>query len=194
MQLAFQKRFYFSTIKVNDTTVIGFSGDLSDFQYLRDVVERRQIEEDMHGGGVTMRPEALHCWLTRVMYNRRSKFDPLWNTILVGGMQKDKPFLGCVDMIGTAWKEDIIATGLGGNLAIPAMQEELDKKGGKTENLTRADAEELIRKCIRVCYLRDCRATSKFHIATVNKEGTTVEGPLTIESDWEIAKSIQGYD
>ena len=49
------------------------------------------------------------------------RFNPLWNTILVGGIQKDKPFLGCVDMIGTAWTEDIIATGLGANLSIPAM-------------------------------------------------------------------------
>merc|ERR1712018_528348 len=57
-------------------------------------------------GGVIMRPEALHCWLTRVLYNRRSKFDPLWNTIIVGGIQDGKPFLGCVDHIGTAWKEN----------------------------------------------------------------------------------------
>ena len=180
--------------KVNDTTVIGFSGDLSDFQYIRDVVERKQIEEDIHGGGVTMRPEALHCWLTRVMYNRRSKFDPLWNTILVGGIQKDKPFIGCVDMIGTAWKEDIIATGLGANLAIPSMQEDLDKKGGKVENLSLEDAKQLLKKAIRVCYLRDCRATPKFHIATINMEGSTIEGPAMIESNWEIAKSIRGYD
>lgn len=180
--------------KVNDTTVIGFSGDLSDYQYLRDVVERKQIEEDIHGGGVTMRPQALHCWLTRVMYNRRSKFDPLWNTILVGGIQKDKPFLGCVDMIGTAWKEDIIATGLGANLTIPAIQEGLDKKGGKAENLSLEDAKELIKRAIKVCYLRDCRATPKYHLATINMEGSSVEGPLMIESNWEIAKSIKGYD
>ena len=36
------------------------------------------------------------------MYNRRNKFDPLWNTLVVGGMEKDavgkltKPFLGMV--------------------------------------------------------------------------------------------------
>merc|ERR1712179_838267 len=108
--------------KVNDTTVIGFSGDLSDYQYLRDVVERKQIEEDIHGGGVTMRPQALHCWLTRVLYNRRSKFDPLWNTILVGGMQDGEPFLGYANLQGTAFTESLIATGLGGDLALPVMR------------------------------------------------------------------------
>merc|ERR1712045_760372 len=130
--------------KVNDTTVIGFSGDLSDYQYLRDVVERKQIEEDIHGGGVTMRPEALHCWLTRVMYNRRSKFDPLWNTIIVGGMQEDKPFLGCVDLIGTAWTENAIATGIGAAMAIPIINHELEKFGPTPhDNLTKEQAREI---------------------------------------------------
>merc|ERR1712020_330040 len=108
-----------------------------------------------------------------------------WNTILVGGIQKDKPFLGCVDMI---------ATGLGHNLTIPAIQEGLDQKGGKPENLSLEDAKELVKRAIKVCYLRDCRATQKYHIATITAEGSSVEGPLMIESNWEIAKSVKGYD
>ena len=31
---------------------------------------------------------------------RRSKFDPLWNIFLVGGMQDDEPFLGYVNLQG----------------------------------------------------------------------------------------------
>ena len=45
----------------------------------------------------------------------------MWNTIVVGGVQDGKPFLGGVDMIGTAWTEDVIATGIGKAFAIPAM-------------------------------------------------------------------------
>ncbi len=107
--------------KVNDTTVIASSGDIADFQYLHSIIKMKQVDEEIHGGGVTMRPEALHCWLTRVLYNRRSRFDPLWNTVVVGGIQEDKPFLGVVDMIGTAWKEDKVATGFGAHVAIPIM-------------------------------------------------------------------------
>ena len=59
--------------KVNDTTVIASSGDIADFQYLHQLIKSKQNEEDIRGGGITMRPEALHCWLTRVQYNRRSK-------------------------------------------------------------------------------------------------------------------------
>ena len=60
--------------KINETTVLASSGDIADFQYLHNIIESKQNEEDICGkGGVTMRPEALHCWLTRVLYNRRSK-------------------------------------------------------------------------------------------------------------------------
>ena len=57
--------------------------------------------------------------LTFRFFNR---FDPLWNSILVGGMQEGKPFLGCVDMIGTAWQENAIATGIGAAMAIPIIK------------------------------------------------------------------------
>ncbi len=50
------------------------------------------------------------------------RFDPLWNVILVGGMQDDKPFLGCVDLIGTAWTDNAIATGIGAAMAIPIIK------------------------------------------------------------------------
>merc|ERR1739836_316706 len=180
--------------KINETTVLASSGDIADFQYLHNIIESKQNEEDICGkGGVTMRPEALHCWLTRVLYNRRSKFDPLWNSILVGGMQEGKPFLGCVDMIGTAWQENAIATGIGAAMAIPIINHEMEKIGSH-DNLTKEQAREIILKCIRVCYLRDCKAMNKYYISTINSEGSEVEGPLMIDSNWEVARGISGYN
>lgn len=179
--------------KINDTTVLASSGDIADFQYLHQLIESKQNEEDIRGGGVTMKPDALHCWLTRVLYNRRSKFDPLWNTIIVGGMQDGKPFLGCVDHIGTAWTENAVATGMGAAMAIPIINHELEKYKS-TDNLSKEQAREIMMKCLRVSYLRDCRATNKFHIAIINNDGAEVNGPLTIDSNWEVAKMIKGYD
>jgi len=180
-------------VRVNETTVLGYSGDIADFQFLEGVIERRQIEQDIRGGGVDMKPQALHCWLTRVLYNRRSKFDPLWNTIVVGGVQDGKPFLGGVDMIGTAWTEDVIATGIGKAFAIPAFTADLEAVGGH-DNLTKDQAVELVKKAVRVCYLRDCRASLRYHIAVIDETDAKVEGPFTIDSNWEIAKSVKGYD
>ena len=42
--------------------------------------------------GYTLKPKALYSWCTRVLYNRRSNFDPLWNTLVIGGIENDKPY------------------------------------------------------------------------------------------------------
>ena len=72
--------------------------------------------------------QALHCWLTRVLYNRRSKFDPLWNVILVAGMQDGEPYLGFVNLQGTAYTDDIMATGMGVDLCLPVMRKAVEDK------------------------------------------------------------------
>lgn len=38
--------------------------------------------------GHTMTPEEIYNYLCRVLYNRRNKMDPLWNSLVVGGVSK----------------------------------------------------------------------------------------------------------
>ena len=68
------------------------------------------------------------------------------------------------------------------------------EKIGSHDNLTKEQAKEIILKCIRVCYLRDCKAMNKYYISTINAEGAEVEGPLMIDSNWEVARGIAGYN
>ena len=72
--------------------------------------------------------KALHSWLTRVLYNRRSKFDPLWNTFVVAGLQDNEPYLGFVNLQGVAFTETLLATGMGVDLCLPVMRRALEKK------------------------------------------------------------------
>ncbi len=37
-----------------------------------------------------MKPKALYSYLTRLMYNRRSNFNPLWLDLVVGGMEDEE--------------------------------------------------------------------------------------------------------
>ncbi len=60
--------------------------------------------------------------------------------------------------------------------------------------LTEAEAREVVERCLRVCFLRDCRASARFHLAVVSKEGAVVEEPRVIDSDWEVARVIKGYE
>ena len=72
--------------KVNDKCVIGCGGDYADYQFLLRAIEQKMIEEDNHNDNLCLSPNALYSWLTRVQYNRRSKFDPLWCQWVVGGL------------------------------------------------------------------------------------------------------------
>jgi 20S proteasome alpha/beta subunit len=56
------------------------------------------------------------------MYHRRSNFNPLWNTLIVGGLQDGEPYLGYIDKLGTAYKNDTVASGFGAYLASVSTQ------------------------------------------------------------------------
>ena len=95
--------------------------------------------------------KALHSWLTRVLYNRRSKFDPLWNTFVVAGLQDNEPYLGFVNLQGVAFTETLLATGMGVDLCLPVMRAAMEKKGGLLEY---EEARTTLLQCIRLAYLR----------------------------------------
>lgn len=52
----------------------------------------------MWDDGNSLGPKEVHNYLTRVMYNRRNKFDPLWNTLVLGGVKKGQKYLGMVSI------------------------------------------------------------------------------------------------
>jgi len=109
--------------------LVGAGGDISDFQYLTDQLDSLIEEDEVHDDGTSLNPNSIHKYLSRVMYNRRSKMDPLWNAVVVAGFRDGKSFLGTVDMTGTQFEDDIIATGFGAHLALPLMREAHKKWG-----------------------------------------------------------------
>lgn len=91
--------------------------------------------------GFSHSPSEIFHYLRAVMYQRRNKMDPLWNNLLVGGFKDGKSFLGSVlpiirsradpslvapcrsvDLIGTAYEDEFLATGFGSYLAIPILR------------------------------------------------------------------------
>jgi len=178
-------------MKVNDRTVMAAGGDYADFQFLHDVVEQRVIDEECLDDGISYTPKALHSWLTRVMYNRRSRFNPLWNTVVVGGLENDgSVYLGTVNMIGIAFQNEAIATGFGAHLALPILRDALEKK----PKLTAAEAKELIGKCMEVLFYRDARSFDEFEMAIITPQGTEVVSPIPVKSNWELGHQIKGYE
>lgn len=172
-------------MKVNSTTIAGCGGDYADFQYLSNLITQKQIGEECHADGHTLTPKALYNWITRVLYQKRSKFDPLWTTWIVAGMNEEdgKPFLGLVDKLGTAYQDNAIATGYGAYIATPLLREWTENK-----SLTEADARIVIANAMKVLYARDARSSPKYQIAVVKSGAEAVVEPVVkIDADWSIA-------
>lgn len=184
-------------LQVNDKTVLGCGGDYADFQTLAASIEQKQIDEECHADGFTLSPKSLYSWLTRIQYHRRSKFDPFWTSWVVGGIEEDhetggpgKPFLGYVDMLGTAYKDTAIATGYGAYIAIPLLRQLTERKTPITEAEARAKIEE----CMKVLYCRDARSLPRYHLVVSTAAGSKIEGPITFDADWNIAEYVKGYE
>ena len=178
---------------VNDRTILGCGGDYADYQYIAKLIEQKVIDESSYEDGQQIGPKALHNWVTRVQYNKRSKFDPLWCSWVIGGIEDDgKPYLGLADRLGTAYCSPHIATGFGNYLAIPLMRQEYEAKSGQ---FTEAEAIELLNKCLHTLYYRDARSLNKYQLAIVTADrGSRIEGPFNFVGEWEFAKTVRGYE
>lgn len=140
---------------MNKNVILAAAGEYSDYQFIRDSVEEKVRIEDCLNDGISMKPKALHTWLSRVLYNRRTKMKPLWSTFLVAGIQQDEPFLGEVDKLGTAFVDEQIASGYGAYLALPLMRKAIDdKRQNFNSKLTKDEAVDLLKKCMEVLYYR----------------------------------------
>lgn len=181
---------------VNDHTVVAATGDYADYQFLTKIIHQKQIDEKQWNDGLQLYPAALHSWITRVSYNRRSKFQPLFCAWVVAGLQPNEttgalePFLGFVDKLGTSYKSNVVVTGFGHHLVTPLFRE-------ITENPNRIPTEDearaLVAKCMEVLYYRDARSLPKYQIVVIKSDGVHQEKPAEIKGNWSIAHQVDGY-
>ncbi|ERL88764.1 hypothetical protein D910_06146 [Dendroctonus ponderosae] len=177
-------------VKINNNLLLAASGDYADFQFVKNLVEQKVISEECLDDGLPLKPKALYCWLTRVLYNRRSQMDPLWNNFIIAGIQDGEPFLGTVDKQGTAYEDKAICTGYGAHIATPLLRDVLDK----TPQLDMAEARAQVARCMEVLYYRDARGYDKYQQGTVDvNQGVEIQSPLAVTHSWDIAYSINGY-
>ena len=78
---------------VGSNTVIGGGGDMSDFQHVQKLLDELTIEEFTEQDGHILGPAEIHEYLAQVMYARRTKINPLWNSLVVGGVKDGKRYV-----------------------------------------------------------------------------------------------------
>ncbi|KAJ6445702.1 proteasome endopeptidase complex, beta subunit [Purpureocillium lavendulum] len=183
-----------------DSSVVGFSGDVSDMQYLdrhlTDLALTEAYADTSADAASHPRLNAanLHRYLSKLLYRRRSKFDPLWNHVLVAGLDDaGAPFLAAADLLGSTYSAPSLATGFGAMLAQPIMRKHVpDEESAK--KLSREEAIEIIKECMKVLFYRDARSLDKYSIAVVTKEGVDLKTNEELEKQsWAFADRIKGY-
>lgn len=165
--------------RVNDNVVLGASGEISDFQFIMTLLDELTTDDFRDDDGIQLGPKEVYAYLCRVMYNRRNKFDPLWNSLVVGGLQDGQPFLGMVGMIGTHYTDSHVTTGFASQLARPLFRER------QSDDMSEEDALKLMYDALRVCYYRDKVSMNKFQVAKVTKAGVSISEPFALDMRWD---------
>ncbi|EDK45930.1 Proteasome subunit beta type-7 [Lodderomyces elongisporus] len=195
-------------IRVGSETVVGISGDISDLQYIERLLDELEIEEEVYdneadGANAFLRAPNVHEYLSRVMYNRRSKMNPLWNSIVVGGFDSErKPFLKYVDLLGVTYHASTIATGFGSHLAIPLLRQLIPEDKDYVK-VNETEARKVVDDCMRVLFYRDARSGEQFSRVVITfddeKSGNDkinfefVKDVKVENQSWRFAQDIRGY-
>ncbi|WPK22983.1 hypothetical protein PUMCH_000206 [Australozyma saopauloensis] len=187
-------------IRVGTETIVGISGDISDLQYIERLLHQLQTEEEVYDsdGGHNLRAPHVHEYLSRVMYNRRLKMDPLWNAIIVAGFSDDRtPFLRYVDLLGVTYGSLALATGFGAHLAVPLLRK-LVPYDADYEKVSEEQARVAIADSLRVLYYRDARSSDKYTFAVLTFENDKInvdyKQDLKVENQsWRFAENLIGY-
>lgn len=164
-------------------------------QYLDRLLNSLDIEENYSPSSHSLNAKNLHTYLQKVMYKRRSDINPLWNQILVAGLDGDgKPFLSSVDLLGTTFSAPTLATGFGAHLAQPLLRKLVEDQAA-VASVTQEQAVEAVKECMKVLFYRDARSLDKYSIAVVTKEGgvNLREDEQLEGQSWAFAESIKGY-
>ncbi|KAJ1462613.1 nucleophile aminohydrolase [Pelagophyceae sp. CCMP2097] len=170
--------------KCGACTLVGGSGEMSDYAEVVRKLAALERENANHNDGFSHAPADIYAYVRAVMYERRNSFDPLWNSLVIGGFKDGAAFLGTVDLLGTAFTDDIIATGYGAHLAMPIMRNKW------RPDLDEGEARAILEDCLRILFYRDCRALDTVQISKATAEGTLVSEPYKLPTDWTSASFV----
>lgn len=178
--------------KIGNFSVLGYSGDYSDAQEIWKQLDDFDVWENCQEDGAKNNASEQFHYLASLQYARRSKNDPLWNQLVVGGLVNGEPFLGYSDLTGSTYQDKTIATGFGAYLATPLLRKAVEDN----PNMTQAQAEKLIDDCLRVLFYRDARTINRVIRATVTPVGVSISEPYAVSTVWDwkfLHTSAQGH-
>jgi len=176
--------------KINDTTLLAAGGEYSDLQEIVKLLYQLTTADRIQDDGHSLSVQEIYSYLHRIMYQRRSKVNPLWNSIVVGGWDrvKNQAFLGAIDLYGTNYQDDVLATGYGAYMGLPLL------RAAYKPNMSEEEARTVLEEAQRVLLYRDCRTLNNIQLAKITKAGVEISQPYKLETYWEFKRFVNPDD
>ncbi|GJQ11349.1 hypothetical protein GpartN1_g3140.t1 [Galdieria partita] len=166
-------------MKVTDSCMLGGGGEVSDFQEIQRLLENLITKDFCFNDEHIQTPRSVHQYLGRVLYAQRSRLNPLWNSLLVGGYAASQSFLGVVDLYGTTFESEVLATGFGVLLGLPLLRK------AYRPDLSINEGIKIVEDVFRVLFYRDARSINRIQVATATSAGVTISEPYSLETKWD---------
>ena len=93
--------------------------------------------------------------------------------------------LGYVDLYGTMFSDNYIATGYGNYMALPLIRDRW------RADMSEGEARALLEDCMRVLWYRDTRALNKIQLAKMTATGTVISEPYSVDTNWSFRSFVQ---
>lgn len=193
------------------TSLVGFSGDVSDMQHINRLLGDLEIDEQYEGNfspaaaagenkaqsTTTTTTEDdddeahrnkgglsaanLHKYLSKLLYKRRNDFNPLWNQLLVAGFDDARK-----PFLAAADLRGTVFTSPSLATGFGAMlAQPIMRKYAATEEdaakLTKEEAVKIVRDCMKVMYYRDARSWDVYSLAIVTEKGVELHEAEKLE-------------
>lgn len=92
--------------------------------------------------------------------------------------------LGYVDLYGTTFSDEYIATGYAAHLALPLIRDRW------RADMSEGEARALLEDCMRILWYRDTRALNRMTLAKMTAEGAVISEPYSVDTKWDFRSFV----
>ncbi|KAH0787227.1 proteasome subunit beta type-4-like [Histomonas meleagridis] len=159
--------------------IIGCSGEMADFQELIDSLTSIVRKYECAHNGEDLTPSEVSNYIKRLMYQKRSKLNPLVMRCILAGVNPDGSFyLTSTDLYGSQWEDDYVASGYAAHIQGLQLQNAVKK--------TREEVYEAIKQIFVGLTARHSVMAGPIEFIDVTTNGIHFEDPVEIQPNWEI--------
>ena len=94
--------------------------------------------------------------------------------------------LSLVDLFGTAFSSDVLATGFGLHLGLPLL------RNAHRPDITVAEAKGVLEDILKVLFYRDARTNDVVQLASVTAAGVEIGKMTKLKTEWGYKSFVEG--